>query len=123
MSTFYVKDFIFQPARKTLAQWQSENPILREGEFGVVVDGNETEWLKVGDGVTAWNSLPFKKGPRGTDGADGVDGKDGKDGKDGNVMYATFEVNENGDLIMYTHDGYTGPQFRLNENGELEVEI
>ena len=65
MAKLFVKDFIFQPKRKKLAEWTSENPILRDGEFGVVTDGTDGEWLKVGDGVTAWNSLPYKKGPKG----------------------------------------------------------
>lgn len=79
----YVQDFIFQPARKTSAEWQQENPILRNGEFGVVSDGTETEWLKVGDGVTAWNSLPFKKGPKGDTGAQGIQGIQGEKGEKG----------------------------------------
>lgn len=65
MAKLFVKDFIFQPKRKKLAEWTSENPILRDGEFGVVTDGTDGEWLKVGDGVTAWNSLQYKKGPKG----------------------------------------------------------
>lgn len=79
----YVQDFIFQPARKTSAEWQQENPILRNGEFGVVSDGTETEWLKVGDGITAWNSLPFKKGPKGDTGAQGIQGIQGEKGEKG----------------------------------------
>ena len=36
----------------------------------------------------------------------------------------TFEViPETGELMMYKSEGYTGPEFSLNENGELEVEI
>lgn len=65
MAKIFVKNFIFQPKRKKSAEWTSENPILRDGEFGVVTDGNDGEWLKVGDGVTSWNSLPYKKGPKG----------------------------------------------------------
>ena len=65
MAKIFVKNFVFQPKRKTAADWTSENPILRDGEFGVVTDGSDGEWLKVGDGVTAWNSLPYKKGPKG----------------------------------------------------------
>ncbi len=98
MAKIFVENFVFQPKRKTAAEWESENPILRDGEFGVVTDGSDGEWLKVGDGVTAWNSLPYKKGPKGdpftyadfTDeqlaslkGKDGTDGKDGTNGKDG----------------------------------------
>ena len=83
MSKIFIKDFIFQPARKTLAEWQSENPVLRDGEFGVVSDGTETEWLKVGDGVTAWNSLPYKKGPKGEQGVQGEKGEKGDTGATG----------------------------------------
>lgn len=65
MAKIFVENFVFQPKRKTKAEWESENPILRDGEFGVVRDGADGEWLKVGDGITAWNSLPYKKGPKG----------------------------------------------------------
>ena len=65
MAKIFVENFVFQPKRKTAADWESENPILRDGEFGVVTDGSDGKWLKVGDGVTAWNSLPYKKGPKG----------------------------------------------------------
>lgn len=41
--------------RGTDAQWTAENPILAAGEPGYVTDTGE---LKVGDGTTAWNSLP-----------------------------------------------------------------
>lgn len=42
----------------------------------------------------------------------------------GNLMYAAFWLDpETGDLYMYTDDEYTGPTFRLNENGDLEVLI
>lgn len=36
--------------------WGRVNPILAQGEPGFVIDTNR---LKVGDGVTAWNELPF----------------------------------------------------------------
>lgn len=65
MAKIFVENFVFQPKRKTASEWENENPILRDGEFGVVTDGTDGEWLKVGNGVTAWKSLPFKKGPKG----------------------------------------------------------
>lgn len=40
----------------TAAQFSSENPILQLGELGYETD---THLLKVGDGTTAWNSLPY----------------------------------------------------------------
>lgn len=46
-----------QHARDTLANWQAENPVLLEGEIGIVTD-NPGLW-KWGNGVTRWNSLPW----------------------------------------------------------------
>jgi microcystin-dependent protein len=42
--------------RDSSADWKSNNPTLASGEVGVVTDRNT---VKVGDGVTAWNSLDF----------------------------------------------------------------
>jgi hypothetical protein len=38
------------------------NPILLSGEFGYETD---TTYMKIGDGVTPWNYLPYWSGPRG----------------------------------------------------------
>jgi hypothetical protein len=46
----------FQLRRDTAANWTSVNPILALGEPGVETD---TLKVKVGDGVTAWNSLAY----------------------------------------------------------------
>lgn len=41
-----------------------------------------------------------------------------------NISFATFEINfENGRLIMNTPDKYSGPTFKLNDKGLLEVII
>jgi len=40
----------------TSANWQSYNPVLGEGEIGIEMD---TKYIKIGDGVTAWNSLEY----------------------------------------------------------------
>ena len=40
----------------TASQWTSANPVLAERELAVETD---TERFKVGDGATAWNSLPY----------------------------------------------------------------
>ena len=47
--------------RDTSANWQSTNPILAEGEIGYELD---TGRLKIGDGVTDWNNLPYVVGER-----------------------------------------------------------
>ena len=63
----------------TLENWVSENPVLERGEPAVIRDGGDGEWLKIGDGITAFNDLPYKKGPRGKKGEQGEKGADGKD--------------------------------------------
>ncbi len=45
-----------QLKRNTAAGWAALNPILRDGEAGYDKTANG---LKVGDGVTAWNALPY----------------------------------------------------------------
>ena len=40
----------------TAANWTSANPILSKGEIGLETDTNK---LKFGDGITAWNSLNY----------------------------------------------------------------
>lgn len=42
--------------RDTAANWTSVNPTLAEGEVGIETDTNQQ---KIGDGVTAWNELPY----------------------------------------------------------------
>jgi hypothetical protein len=42
--------------RRTAATFTSVNPVLAVGRFGYETDTNR---IKIGDGVTAWNSLPY----------------------------------------------------------------
>jgi hypothetical protein len=42
--------------QKTAAQWETENPILWKGEPGYEVD---TGRLKIGNGNSVWNHLPY----------------------------------------------------------------
>ena len=42
--------------RDTAANWQNENPVLDAGEWGYETD---TKKVKMGDGSTAWNALPY----------------------------------------------------------------
>lgn len=45
-----------QVRRGTAAQWTSANPILAAGEIGAETD---TSKFKIGDGVTAWQTLGY----------------------------------------------------------------
>lgn len=53
-----------QIRRGTAANWASVNPVLADGEFGYDTTNRLT---KVGNGVTAWNSLPEYVATQGTD--------------------------------------------------------
>ena len=48
-----------QIRRDVAANWSIKNPILAAGEFGYEAD---TVRLKIGDGLTAWNFLPYFNG-------------------------------------------------------------
>ncbi len=55
-------DATIQQRRDTAANWTAANPVLANGEFGYETD---TGKLKVGDGATAWNALPYFAGTGG----------------------------------------------------------
>ena len=44
--------------RDTRSNWESVNPVLLEGELGIVSD--DPNLYKVGDGRTEWNNLPYR---------------------------------------------------------------
>ena len=54
-----VVNTVFKLKRGTAARWAEVNPILEQGEPGFVYDSNR---LKIGDGVTPWNDLPYIEG-------------------------------------------------------------
>ena len=47
---------IIQIRRDTASNWTTANPILAQGEMGAETD---TSKIKIGDGVTAWASVPY----------------------------------------------------------------
>ena len=49
-------DYIFRLKRGQSTSWASQNIVLTEGEPGVELD---TYRLKIGDGTTPWNELPY----------------------------------------------------------------
>ena len=89
--------------RGTAAEWTSNNPILAEGEMG-----NETDTgkFKVGDGVRAWNILPYSSGPVGPQGPIGLTGPQGPQGVKG----------DQGD------QGETGPQGVTGDTGAQGIQ-
>jgi hypothetical protein len=53
-----VTRYRFQLRRDSAADWTSHNPTLLDGEPGVE-EGPDGDRMKIGDGVTAWNDLPY----------------------------------------------------------------
>lgn len=51
-----VYNTIFKLKRGIASRWAELNPILQQGEPGFVYDTNQ---LKIGDGKTPWNELPY----------------------------------------------------------------
>lgn len=49
---------LIQFRRDTAERWAAANPVLAEGELGLIL-GSSNQY-KMGDGVTPWNSLPIK---------------------------------------------------------------
>lgn len=94
--------------RGTSAEWSSVNPILAEGELVLETD---TSKIKIGDGNTVYNSLPYGgiEGPTGPTGADsfvtGPTGPTGPKGEDGimGVDGATGPPGPIGDLDILTN--------------------
>lgn len=49
-----------QHKRDTAANWTANNPTLLAGQLGIETDGlTTTPKFKIGDGSTAWNTLPY----------------------------------------------------------------
>lgn len=56
-----------QQKRDTALNWSTNNPVLLSGQFGYDITSKQ---IKIGDGVTNWNNLPFVQG--GGSGGNGV---------------------------------------------------
>ena len=98
----------------TLENWTSSNPILEKGEPSIVRDGADGEWLKIGDGKTVWNDLPWKKGPKGDVGPIGPRGETGPQGVRG-------AQGEKGDQGPAGERGKDGADYVLTEADKEEI--
>ena len=93
----------FQLRRAIASNWTSTNPILKAGEPGFEID---TYRLKIGDGITRWDLLPYTSstsqtssgitgargstgptGPQGSTGSIGRQGPTGPQGLDGSIGF------------------------------------
>ena len=86
--------------RGSAASWTSANPTLAQGEMGIELD---TDLFKIGDGLTAWNSLGYGglQGPQGT--SINVIGsvEDEEDLPETGTQNDAYIVQSNGDLYVW----------------------
>jgi len=84
-----------QMRRGTTTQWTSTNTVLSQAEWGYATD---TGLLKIGNGLTGWNSLPYYNtvgptGPTGPTGRTGTTGPTGSTGATGPTGPAAAALN------------------------------
>lgn len=92
----------FQLRRGNAAVWETNNPILKRGEPGFVIDENK---LKIGDGVTPWNDLKYIS-----------DSNNASISADGNSIILSDNIFK----LAGFDSAETGAQPRKNANGGLE---
>ena len=89
-----------QQRRGTAAEWQTNNPVLALGEIGFDTTNQN---IRIGDGVTPWNSLSTVSGPPGPAGAGGPTGPTGPVGLTGQTgpTGATGSTGPTGAAVFY----------------------
>ena len=88
---------LIQFRRDTLERWEQYNPVLAEGELGLVL--GEANQYKVGDGVHAWNDLPMK-------------------GFNGNILE---ELGDNYDAVISQHGISKILKYIVNNGSQVDV--
>lgn len=86
--------------RGTTSAWESANPILQYGEPGYEKD---TGKLKIGDGIHAWNELPYLTDETGAAGE--VDDKSIELDAQGKISIYGFSAAEIGQMPVIGADG------------------
>ncbi len=123
-----MSDKIFLNARfglrhDTANNWQNKNPILLKGEIGIVSDITDENWIKIGDGTTAWNSLPYKVGPKGNQGVKGDKGDKGDTGATGpqGIQGIKGDKGDKGDTGEQGPKGDTGEKGDKGDKGDSVI--
>lgn len=110
---------VIQFRRGTASEWAAANPILAEGEIGSELD---TKQFKLGDGITAWNALPYsaQKGDTGDKGDKGDKGDTGETGPQGpqGLQGPQGDKGDIGDSGPQGDQGIEGPQGPQGEKGD-----
>jgi hypothetical protein len=112
----------------TTAEWATANPVLRANEpaVEVVSAGPPAVFkLKIGDGTTPWNALPYAgtsaagaTGPQGPAGPTGPQGPAGPAGADGTSFAITGHVATSADLPV---SGTAGQGYLTDNDGHFWI--
>lgn len=126
-----MRSFLFQMRRGLASEWTSKNPILRDGEIGVISD---TQQFVIGNGVSVFSILPVfdnhnrvaqmisaaviegvpgPPGPTGPTGATGATGATGPTGPTG----PSGSTGPKGDTGATGATGSIGPTGPAGANG------
>ena len=112
-------DGVIQFKRKTKSEWEQENPTLLAGEIAIATDGGDVNFLKVGDGKTPWNALPWKKGPQGPQGEQGPKGDSGVSNNAATDGYITDSLGGTAKVVAMGDSGLENPYTA----GELKIDV
>jgi hypothetical protein len=107
----------------SLENWEQYNPILERGEPAIIRDGTDGKWLKIGDGVTPFNDLPYKLGPKGDKGdtgAQGIKGEKGEAGAQGQPGIQGVK-GDKGDKGEKGDKGDKGDTYNLTEADKTDI--
>lgn len=105
--------FRVQIRRDPSGKWIVNNPVLLSGEFGYETD---TSYMKIGDGATPWNYLPYWKGDTGATGSAGPTGATGGVILPYRVYTALLtQSGESDELGIYSGDLTIGVTYRIEQ--------
>lgn len=108
----------FQFRRGTSTEWAQHNPILLEGEVGIE---KNTKKIKIGDGLSNWNTLTYMNQGQPGEAGEGLDFKwEGtklgiKSKSD--VVYHYVDLQSGSELVLEVEDARHGEE-TLSENLE-----
>ncbi len=106
----------------TLLNWQTHNPVLERGEISFVRDGEDGKFVKIGDGSSSWNSLPFAPLPKGEKGDKGDTGERGPIGEKGDTgERGPSGINGKDGINAVTDQGYS-PESENAQSGKAVAE-
>jgi len=112
-----------RPRRGTKTQWETANTVLAEGEIAIEVPddgvGTGTVNIKIGDGTTEWNNLPYASEEVALKAL--IGNTDISEIGDGTATGAISAINSNLEALKKAKVLSSPDVLKINENGEFYV--